>query len=769
MAIFTLWSTLEQYKVVIPIIQRDYAQGRKDDRQIEQIRKGFVKNLFNHLILSKPLELDFIYGALHQGELELLDGQQRLTTLFLLHWYLANRTHQKLQESKIKKQLNRFSYQTRSSSRMFITELIEHGHEIFVNDQNNLSSLIENEAWYLAVWKKDPTVISMLIMLDEIHKQFINIKEINAEVLWEALTVKEILRFYLLPMNDFALSEELYIKMNARGVQLTEFENFKAWLQGRLEQTGNSDMIKNFFNKIDREWADYLWTLNQSENNDKGTKIHPNFNFDAMYMQFFKSCLLCQSYALATRNVKAEHTYDKDEKSLVSRLRKNLIITIDEYTLLLDEDSLQIKLIQNISMLFEFFQNYLGKVNIKKILLHIFNSENSSYEDQAQFSILYFYCIYINNADQFDDWFNIANRLVKNAKNYFNAEKDLVSVLEVIEHLALKIGTGNVLETISSLTESSEIFKKLTTAFDILHIQNEIEKADLILRDPTWKLLLKKYEDHKYFYGEIGFLISYCKDENKIASMDVFKKYAEIAEKLFQEDILKDSSYRLHRALLSFGEIGYLVKDGSNLSFCREVFNTVRRRNENWRKVFEHRRAILKKLFDRLGVDFEIKDLENIINKNKSLIKDWRIYFMEFPEAIEYCRKYQVRFVNSETIFLLSSKQMNGAHAELRTYVLYLKLLKNGFEKSLLHYDDVTTSTENPSLIIKIDALTCLKVQFVAGKFKNEFVRKNTIITEESDQLYLELIARQDFSQVIALEHELESLVVDKIATTSEI
>ena len=50
MATYTLWNTLQQYKVIIPIIQRDYAQGRKDDRQIEQIRKGFIKNLFDHLV-----------------------------------------------------------------------------------------------------------------------------------------------------------------------------------------------------------------------------------------------------------------------------------------------------------------------------------------------------------------------------------------------------------------------------------------------------------------------------------------------------------------------------------------------------------------------------------------------------------------------------------------------------------------------------------------------------------------------------------------------
>src|SRR5690606_26881035 len=414
MATFTLWNTLQQYKVVIPIIQRDYAQGRKDDRQIEQIRKGFVKNLFDHLVSLDPLELDFIYGALHQDELELLDGQQRLTTLFLLHWYLANRTEEQLQKIEVKKHLGQFTYQTRASSRMFISALIQHGHEIQakqVTKGNKLSTVIENEAWYLAVWKKDPTVMSMLTVLDEIHSQFqklVDASGVTAIGLWKALTIDQVLCFYLLPMNDFALSEELYIKMNARGVQLTEFENFKAWFQGYLEKSIDAEIRKDFFNQIDRDWTDYLWTLRQSSSKSDETNKPQNLNFDEMYMQFFKSCLLCHSYVLATlKNSKTESTYDKDEKSLVSRLRKNLIITTDEYEMLLGNADSQAQIMQNIFRLFEFLKNYSGEGNIQDILLNIFNSKDSSYEAQAQFAILYFYNANINNESQFDDWFNV--------------------------------------------------------------------------------------------------------------------------------------------------------------------------------------------------------------------------------------------------------------------------------------------------------------------------------------------------------------------------
>jgi hypothetical protein len=56
----------------------------------------------------------------------------------------------------------------------------------------------------------------------------------------------------LLRMDDFALTDELYIKMNARGVQLTEFENFKAWLQGYTEDEIDAQVRKDFFSKLDR-------------------------------------------------------------------------------------------------------------------------------------------------------------------------------------------------------------------------------------------------------------------------------------------------------------------------------------------------------------------------------------------------------------------------------------------------------------------------------------------------------------------------------------
>lgn len=79
-------------QVEIPIIQRDYAQGRQDD-ETAVIRDRFLGALIAAATSDDDMGLDFIYGDVRSGVLSPLDGQQRLTTLFLLHWYVASRAH----------------------------------------------------------------------------------------------------------------------------------------------------------------------------------------------------------------------------------------------------------------------------------------------------------------------------------------------------------------------------------------------------------------------------------------------------------------------------------------------------------------------------------------------------------------------------------------------------------------------------------------------------------------------------------------------------
>ena len=114
----TFWNFIKNNEIEIPIIQRDYAQGRIGK---ENLRKTFLNDLKKALDDERnELKLDFVYSS-EGSRLNPLDGQQRLTTLWLLHWYIA------LKAGVLKdgncKILNRFSYETRISSREFCRSL----------------------------------------------------------------------------------------------------------------------------------------------------------------------------------------------------------------------------------------------------------------------------------------------------------------------------------------------------------------------------------------------------------------------------------------------------------------------------------------------------------------------------------------------------------------------------------------------------------------------------------------------------------------------
>lgn len=221
--ITNFWELLKEHKIEIPIIQRDYAQGRKDK---EEIRDNFLNALFQSINTDTPIQLDFIYGSIEDDASQPLDGQQRLTTLFLLHWYAAVKCQ--LLDTANMDILKKFSYETRISSREFCNTLVS--NPVHISKTMDLSSQIVDSAWFFLSWKKDPTIDAMLRTLNDIHKYFFDV-----ENLWEKLTSEDsLISFYHIELEDIGLTDDLYIKMNARGRLLSNFENFKASFQKRI-------------------------------------------------------------------------------------------------------------------------------------------------------------------------------------------------------------------------------------------------------------------------------------------------------------------------------------------------------------------------------------------------------------------------------------------------------------------------------------------------------------------------------------------------------
>lgn len=145
-------------KIIIPKIQRDYAQGRQDDHAT-RVRTRFLDAIYNGITSGHGLTLDFIYGHNDNGLFIPLDGQQRLTTLFLLYWYAARR-----EQRGDAGFLHSFTYQTRYSARDFCGKLADEDFNPFIlGYKGSLSAEIKDQPWFAGDWMHDGTISSMLV------------------------------------------------------------------------------------------------------------------------------------------------------------------------------------------------------------------------------------------------------------------------------------------------------------------------------------------------------------------------------------------------------------------------------------------------------------------------------------------------------------------------------------------------------------------------------------------------------------------------------
>ena len=245
-------------RIEVPLIQRDYAQGRIDPIT-DEIRERFLDALHDALTGGKAIDLDFVYGEVDRdGALRPLDGQQRLTTLFLLHWYVAARRGD-IQPSKAYWQ---FSYATRHSAQQFCERLVR--AELDGTFPTASPAIwIKNQPWYLFVWEHDPTVKAMLNMLDAIHERF---NGGNFDHVWKALTEHQQVTFHRLVLPNLGNDEDLYIKMNARGKPLTTYEIFKAHLLRTLDVRFPDDpRVAGVASALDTDWTDLMWPYRDSK------------------------------------------------------------------------------------------------------------------------------------------------------------------------------------------------------------------------------------------------------------------------------------------------------------------------------------------------------------------------------------------------------------------------------------------------------------------------------------------------------------------------
>lgn len=235
-----LFTLLSRYRVVIPGIQRHYVQGANNPKA-ESVRKQFIKEIFA-AIKEKQNEfsLHFIYGSINtNGEDSFVpvDGQQRLTTLWLIARYAAEKAEPSDRKDLLSL-LSRFTYEDRINAKRFCQALTCEDSRWDITQDPNPNILCQD--WFVDYWKEDETVASMIRMLSTIYEEWNKHQDsITAEDILEAIASK--IRFKL---KIDAFGDDIYMKMNARGLQLTQWENFKGKFSEDLREDKKEWWVK---------------------------------------------------------------------------------------------------------------------------------------------------------------------------------------------------------------------------------------------------------------------------------------------------------------------------------------------------------------------------------------------------------------------------------------------------------------------------------------------------------------------------------------------
>nr|WP_321405402.1 DUF262 domain-containing protein [uncultured Carboxylicivirga sp.] len=675
---YSFWSLIGEYEIEIPIIQRDYAQGRTDNKS-SQIRSSFIKSLISSVLEQKRLHLDFIYGSSKQGSpLVLLDGQQRITTLFLLHWFVLYKLKRISEHVEL---MQRFTYKTRISSKEFCNAILNRTISDEFSENLSFSENIKNQAWFFRSWEKDPTIKGMLVTLDTISESLPETDDALFKKMLYSLKEENIIDFQFLNLDDFELTDELYIKMNARGKTLTNFENYKAWLIQNVEEKP----IKpdNWSTRLDLEWTDLFWSH----------KASGDYEIDTEYMQYFRG-MSQYKYAL-TINEAELSDLQKDNLSELIDSQYVPYSLYDEYALFSPD---------NVNDYFNILEKLEGD-NIE-LLKEILDTKDNSifkrfidtpnYWDRTLFFAL---CTFLWSENELPVNYTIETK--ENLKKWMRVWRNFI-INTTIDDPSAFVKAINEIHTHKNHIHSlyDEIASLLEIKFFSENQRKEEKlKAILINENSEWEKEFIKYEKHKYFYGQIGFLIEYS-NVNDRYDIELFKSYAEKASVLFSKHLNSDD-YILERALLTKGNgnSNYLIWKNSNLSFCLSSSGTLRQREENWRRVFRNMdknrgNQCLKALLD------DNRPLNDII-KDADVIEDWRKYVIKEPKLLQYCNQKMLRKDSDTSVRLLGSSRLSHYHVELYTYFIYHSLKKKNKHETIKYkYVDVRGGSEYAHLTI---------------------------------------------------------------------
>lgn len=434
----------------IPSYQRGYRWSETEVvRLLDDIYQNGKKNYCLQPVVVRKKE----------DQHELIDGQQRLTTLYLIYKYMKN-VNPFFNEPAFT-----LSYQTRDQSEEFLKTL-----DMTKQDDNI-------DFWFIS-------------------KAYNTIKE------WfeQDLQIRVI--------RDMGLTDELYIKMNSRGKPLTVFEHFKAELEREirtLDEKNGQNTADRIVGKIDKSWTDLLWKYRSSGSSDADDNI-----IDDEFLRYFK--FVCD--IICYRNGQSPQGYSSDIFDLL-----HLYFSADDEKAVANIATLEsffdcwckIKGYNNPTEFLESFMSYTharGKIVVdSRYKIDVFEDCLHFYSDKSgrirQFPLnrivlLYAITIYLQHQSEvtYSDFvrrIRIVNNLIQNSEDEVSDRQDRNRIPAILQAVDAIILTGVI-------DDSIEI------NFNVNQIQEEKEKIEFLMQNPDRTDEVFELEDHNMLKGQIGII-----------------------------------------------------------------------------------------------------------------------------------------------------------------------------------------------------------------------------------------------------------------------
>lgn len=606
-----LLAFLTDKNVRIPQLQRDYVQGSD---KAKEIRDLFICDLVETLSADTPeakqktLHLDFIYGSTYEeapasglhphwkeGELHFdipnshvneptkvflpLDGQQRLTSLWLLHWMLCPET----EADAAKKLLSHFSYATRSSSRRFCAALVAHIGDGELKQQlknNKAKSALMEAPWFLPAWQKDPTVNSMIEMLVAIGTR---LGEADTSPLWKRLQEGAITFTVIeIQSNEFRLTDELYIKMNNRGRLLTDWECDKAkaieclgevvfteenaGLWESLEANEQEKTPADYFSfRIDGRWQDFFWYLSRGGESPLEDHVQRS---DEMMRYFFTWWAEFRYYHY--------NTGECSDKMHVFKSAKEIALLFQVLNKLHEIGCPHGESVENQDQEKEFLETAFGVVDEMpvEVRLHFTGSEGNEsrvgdlfrllcegkLERRHQVLVYYFLLRLVKCKEKatdanLRDFLRVVRNFLygireENKKMAFTSGIELKELSGYAKYLDEVLGEKEVYAGLSSKEISEGTFHYMSA------FRHEVEKAKWICEHPVEKAALFRLEEHDLLRGflrNLPWQVGSGIDINKLC-----EAFFAIFGSPWQQETEKVSDKLVARALVACGFQGIL-------------------------------------------------------------------------------------------------------------------------------------------------------------------------------------------------------------------